>query len=148
MKNLLIVCLIMMCFGCSNLNKAQQGAGLGAMSGALIGSMTSHGDTKATLIGAGIGLGLGYILGNEWDKYDNRKIAETLETVPSGQSTTWKNPNTNKTYKATPKTPEYKRVNNKVRIYRDIEIESYVDGRKELVKARAYRDTDGRWALD
>jgi surface antigen len=143
LTSLIILIGIVCCFGCSNLNKAQQGAGLGAMSGALVGSMTSHGDTKATLIGAGIGLGVGYIIGNEWDKYDEQQVEKTLETCPSNQSVTWKNPDSGNTYKATPKPAKVE--NNKV--YRDIEIESYVDGKKELVIAKAYRNQDGRWVL-
>lgn len=126
MKNfLLCVICICMCYGC-----------------ALIGSMTGNGKVVPTLIGAGIGLGVGYIIGNEWDKYDSNQIEETLENTPSGETVTWKNPDTNNTYKATPQEPIVK--NGKV--YRDIQIESYVDGKKELVTAKAYRE-NGRWVL-
>jgi surface antigen len=104
--------------------------------------MTGNGKVVPTLIGAGIGLGVGYIIGNEWDKYDSNQIEETLENTPSGETVTWKNPDTNNTYKATPQEPIVK--NGKV--YRDIQIESYVDGKKELVTAKAYRE-NGRWVL-
>ena len=51
--------------GCDSSAKtgALGGAGIGALAGQAIG-----GNTKSTLIGAGIGAGVGYIVGNEKDK--------------------------------------------------------------------------------
>jgi hypothetical protein len=51
--------------GCQN--DAQTGAGVGVLGGALAGQLIG-GDTKSTLIGAGVGAGAGYIIGNERDK--------------------------------------------------------------------------------
>jgi len=51
--------------GCQN--DAQTGAGVGVLGGALAGQLIG-GDTKSTLIGAGVGAGAGYIIGNESDK--------------------------------------------------------------------------------
>jgi uncharacterized protein YcfJ len=48
-------------------NDAQAGALLGAGVGALAGQAIGH-DTEATVIGTAVGLGAGYIIGNESDK--------------------------------------------------------------------------------
>lgn len=51
--------------GCES--DAQTGAALGSLAGAGIGQLAG-GDTESTLIGAAVGGGVGYILGNEGDK--------------------------------------------------------------------------------
>ena len=94
-------------------------------------------------IGAGIGLALGYIIGNEWDKYDQQQLNRTLEYTPSGQATSWRNPDNGASYTATPQ-PAYSRDN---RTYRDVKIKAVVDGNTEYVDATAYRQPDGTWRL-
>ena len=51
--------------GCAN--DAQTGAVIGGLAGAGIGQLAGH-HTEATLIGAAVGTGAGYIIGNESDK--------------------------------------------------------------------------------
>ncbi len=72
MKGLLIILLtvvistgLLFNLGCES--DAQSGAGIGALAGAGIGQLVG-GDTKSTLVGAGIGAGAGYMIGNEQDK--------------------------------------------------------------------------------
>lgn len=62
---IVIGCIALATAGCANQARtgAVGGAGLGALAGQAIGR-----DTAGTLIGAGVGLGLGYIIGNEMDK--------------------------------------------------------------------------------
>ncbi len=64
--------LLGLAIGCET--KAQTGAlggaGIGALAGQAIG-----GDTKATLIGAAVGTGVGYIIGNEADKQKAREMS-------------------------------------------------------------------------
>ena len=62
--------------GCQN--DAQTGAGVGVLGGALAGQLIG-GDTKSTLIGAGVGAGAGYIIGNERDK--KKAQAKTQEEM-------------------------------------------------------------------
>ncbi|MGE4503752.1 MAG: glycine zipper domain-containing protein [Desulfovibrionaceae bacterium] len=127
--------------GCAT--KGQTGAGTGALLGATVGALTSKNKITGAALGAGAGLLLGYIVGNELDKADEKQIAQTLETTPSGQTTSWRNPDTGYTYQATPR-PAY--MENE-RIYRDVEIQSMVDGHPQTVTARAYREPDGSWHL-
>ena len=56
--------------GCGSAGQA--GAGIGALAGAGIGQLAG-GSTEATLIGAAIGGGAGYMVGNEHDKKQERK---------------------------------------------------------------------------
>ncbi len=51
--------------GCES--DAQTGGAIGALAGAGIGQLAG-GDTKSTLIGAAVGGGAGYVIGNESDK--------------------------------------------------------------------------------
>ena len=56
--------------GCRSAGQA--GAGIGALAGAGIGQLAG-GSTEATLIGAAIGGGAGYMIGNEQDKKHQTK---------------------------------------------------------------------------
>jgi surface antigen len=118
------------------------------LGGAVVGSMTGHGEVLPTLIGAGIGGVGGYIVGNEMDKYDRKQVTQTLETTPSGETTKWTNPDTGKTFQATPQPAKTEVVDGDKKITRDIKLESYVDGEKKLVTAKAYRNDDGQWVLN
>ena len=64
---LLVVGLLGLSFATGCESDAQSGAGLGALAGAGIGALAG-GDTKSTLIGAAVGGGVGYGVGNEQDK--------------------------------------------------------------------------------
>jgi hypothetical protein len=68
--------------GCEN--SAQTGAGAGALAGAGIGQLAGR-DTEATLIGAAVGAGAGYIIGNEQDKKkqqaENENLKADMDTV-------------------------------------------------------------------
>lgn len=140
---LMVLILALVAGGCAN--KAQTGAATGATAGALIGALTSKNKLTGAAIGAGAGLLLGYVIGNEWDKSDNQKLNHTLENQPSGQTSTWTNPDTGRYYAATPE-PAYTGSDN--RTYRDVYIETTdADGKPQKVKAKAYRNPDGTWQL-
>ncbi len=127
-------------FGCAA-NKAQQGATVGGLAGATIGALTFKDKLLGAAVGAGVGVLMGYIVGNEWDKSDERKVQAALETNKSGESTKWVNPDTGAHYSATPNHP-YMEDN---RVYRDIVIKDEKDGKS--VMAKAWRDDEGVWHL-
>lgn len=83
LKALLLSCLVLTTSSCSQLNKAQSGAGIGAASGAVIGQAIGL-STSATLIGAAVGTMAGDIVGNEMDKYDNSQLNRVYEQGLSG----------------------------------------------------------------
>ncbi len=68
--------------GCES--DAQTGAAIGALAGAGIGQLAG-GDTEATLIGAAVGGGAGYMLGNEQDK---QKAADERDSIRRDMNTT------------------------------------------------------------
>ncbi|MGE4291697.1 MAG: glycine zipper domain-containing protein [Desulfovibrio sp.] len=140
-KMVLVVTMLVFLAGCAT--KAQQGASTGALLGATVGALTAGNKVQGAAIGAGLGLLLGYVIGNEWDKYDEQRLNTTLETAPSGQTSSWRNPDTGSYYEATPK-PAYYEDN---RVYRDVELKGVVEGKDEVVHAKAYRNPDGSWTL-
>lgn len=143
MKNLILLLILAIAVaGCAN--KAQSGAGLGALTGATIGALTFKNKVSGAAIGAGVGLLAGYLVGNEMDKTDQRHISNALESTPSGQMTEWRNPDTGVHYQARPKPSR----RHKGRVYREVELMAQMpNGRTETVYAEAYRGPDGRWHL-
>ncbi len=137
-----LILLVFILTACAN--KAQQGAAGGALAGATIGALTAGNKVQGAAIGAGAGLLLGYIIGNEWDKSDQQKLNSHVETAPSGQSTSWRNPDTGNYYTATPE-PAYK-VNGQD--CRDVWVETRTpEGKIEKVKTQACRNPDGTWTM-
>jgi|SaaInl4_150m_RNA_FD_contig_21_1848412_length_883_multi_3_in_0_out_0_1 surface antigen len=126
-------------------NKAQSGAGLGALGGGLIGSLAGSSKNKeqSALLGALIGGLLGYTVGNEMDKDDRIKINEALETNKSHQRTEWVNPDTGNEYAVTPSPVQ--QVDGQD--CREAEIESVIDGKSEKVVRLACRRQDGKWEI-
>lgn len=135
----LLVCFLVSGFGCAN--KAQQGATVGGLAGATIGALTFKDKLLGAAVGAGVGVLMGYIVGNEWDKHDEAKLQHNLEHGKSGQTTSWTNPDTGETYAATPSRP-YMAEN---KVYRDVVIKDQKDGHE--VMAKAWRDDKGVWHL-
>ena len=95
-------------------------------------------------IGAGIGLLLGYMVGNEMDKYDKEQINKTLESQPSGKPMTWKNPDSGNYGDVTP----VRSYNSQQGQYcREFQQTIYVDGKREQGYGTACRQPDGSWQL-
>ncbi|BDQ37744.1 hypothetical protein SYK_21040 [Pseudodesulfovibrio nedwellii] len=143
MRNILIVTLLI-CFlvagvGCAN--KAQQGATVGGLAGATIGALTFNDKLLGAAVGAGVGVLMGYIVGNEWDKSDEKQVQHTLEKGRSGQAQTWTNPDTGASYSATPAPPYM----SEEKVYRDVVIKDAKDGQE--IMAKAWRDDKGVWHL-
>lgn len=65
----IVTLAVVLIAGCQSAGQA--GAGIGALAGAGIGQLAG-GSTEATLIGAAIGGGAGYMIGNEQDKKRTR----------------------------------------------------------------------------
>lgn len=132
---------------CANspLTKGQQGAGMGAAGGALIGQAIGR-NTEATLIGAAVGTMLGYIVGNEMDKYDRTQLNEAYEFTPSGQTTSWQNPDNGNSYQVVPQ-PAYTHPTQPERPCRKAEILATIDGRTEKTYTTACRNSAGQWVL-
>lgn len=143
LRLLLLLVLAVAVGACAQpLNKAQSGAGLGAAGGAIIGQAIGR-NTGATLIGAAVGTMVGYMVGNEMDKYDSQQLGLVYERGISGQTTSWRNPDSGHMHHVTPQPV----VRTATGICRTAEIESIIDGRRETTLATACRDDYGRWNL-
>jgi surface antigen len=116
----------------------------GAAAGAIIGQAIGH-NTEATLIGAAVGGLLGYIVGNEMDKYDREQLNYAYEHGVSGQTSVWTNPDTGDQYAVTP-TRAYSRPGSS-QPCRKAEIKALIGGRMEKAYATACRDAYGHWQL-
>lgn len=142
----LLICSLFLLTSCAgtNLNKGQQGAVGGAAGGALIGQMIGH-NTEATLIGMAVGTMLGYIVGNEMDKYDRQELNHVYERGVSGASTSWVNPDSGNRYSVIPQ-PAYTNPTSE-QPCRKAEIIAYIDGKEQKTYTTACRDANGQWQL-
>ncbi len=141
MKTKYIVAMlsIFLLTSCSGMNKAQTGAVGGAGAGALIGH-----NTEATLIGMAVGTMLGYIVGNEMDKYDREELNHVYERGVSGQTASWINPDKGNQYQVTPQ-PAYTGADKQW--CRKAEVAAIIDGKTEKTYSTACRDQNGHWQL-
>ncbi len=128
-----------------DLNRGQQGVVGGTAGGALLGQLIGR-DTEATLIGAAVGGLLGYVVGNEMDKYDRQRLQHAFEYAPSGQSASWRNPDSGNNYQVVPQ-PAYSASNSAHGVCREAEIIAYINGRAEKTHTTACRDSRGQWQL-
>ncbi len=149
MKQCIVVLFILTSFALTscannNMNKAQTGAVGGAATGALVGQIIGH-NTEATLIGMAVGTMLGYIVGNEMDKYDRQQLNHVYARGVSGNTAAWVNPDTGNQYQVTPQ-PAYT-TSSANRICRKAEIMAIIDGKQEKTLATACRADDGQWEI-
>ena len=115
------------------------GAGAGAYVGTHIGSGT--GQLAAVAIGALMGGFLGGQVGQQMDELDRYKAQNALETMPTGSTAGWRNPDSGVTYNVTP-TQTYDSASGPCR---DYTTEAVIDGRSEIVHGTACRQSDGTW---
>lgn len=124
------LCTLLIASGCAEFGQygyGQQGAGIGGVGGALIGQAIGR-STEATLIGAAVGVLLGYIVGNEMDKYDRQNVAYAMDTVPSGRTYEWQNPDSGNVYAVTPAPAYTQEQGQRERICREAQISAYIAG--------------------
>ncbi len=145
MRTFIALILMLSLMTACKTTSAQNSALLGSLAGATIGALTFKNKVSGAAIGGGAGLLVGYIVGNEMDKYDQTQMSNTLETMPSGSRSTWTNPDTYTHYEAIPEpTHQY----SDGRIERDVTLKAKMaNGKTETVYAKAYRQPDGSWQL-
>lgn len=104
----------------------------------------SEGEEKAaTIIGTLLGAALGGAVGRSMDEVDRMKMGSTLETVRTGVSSQWTNPDTGSQYTVTP-TRTYDTTTGPCR---DFTVEAVVDGQPDTVHGTACRAADGSWRI-
>ena len=133
--------------GCESTPSQQQsGTIVGGVLGGALGSQIGHGTgrTAATVIGTLIGATIGGNVGRSMDHTDRQKTAQTLESVQTGRSSTWRNPDTGAQYTVTP-TRTRQTAEGPCREYT---VDANVAGRAEKVYGQACRQKDGSWRVE
>ena len=160
MKARSILILLIFIIGTGNVhaecNNGQTGGGevmgtlLGAAIGGLIGSQIGSGSGNKIAIGAGVLAGgmFGNRIGSQLDCQDQAYHVDTtqnaLEYQPTGQTSTWSNPDSGHSGAVTP-TKTYT-VNDGTPC-REFTQTINVDGQAEEVRATACRQEDGTWQM-
>ena len=123
----------------------QEGMIIGGILGGVLGSQVGGGSgrTAATVIGTLIGANIGGNVGRYMDETDRLKTASTLETVRTGVSSEWRNPDTGYHYEVTP-TRTYETAGTPCREYT---VEAEIGGQAETVYGTACRQADGSWQV-
>lgn len=130
--------------------RAALGAGIGAGVGSLLGSQigSGAGQTIATAAGASLGAYAGGRLFASLPVDDQRQAqlaqAEALETAPSGQPVTWRNPDTGTAGEVRVQ-PAFADADGGP--CRNFAHRIDVDGRQQSVAGTACRQTDGSWQV-
>ncbi len=147
-----VVCLLVASLAAceSGREKERAGALIGAGLGALIGSQIGggKGTYAAVAIGTLAGAWAGSEIGKDLDAADRRKAQETtqvsLENASTGQTRTWKNPDSGNSGSVTP-TRTYQTA--KGENCREFETTINVDGAEETAYGTACRQSDGSWKI-
>ena len=130
--------------------KETGGAILGGVAGGLLGSQIGggKGQLAATAAGTLLGVFVGSSVGKSLDKADRLYATQTannaLERNPSGQRSTWSNPDSGHSGSVTPTRTVYASDGLPCR---DYETTVTIDGRTETAVGRACRQSDGTWRI-
>jgi surface antigen len=133
--------------GQSRGNVNQVGGGLiGGVAGGILGSQIGGGSGKvAAIIGGTLaGAALGSYVGGYMDRADQQRMSHSLENQPTGQTTTWRNPDTGHHYQVTP-VRTYQ--TSEGRYCREFTTKVKIGGRMEDAYGTACRMPDGSWQI-
>jgi surface antigen len=119
------------------------GTVIGAVVGGAVGSRFGGGggQVAAAVAGAAAGGFIGHSIGKRMDDTDQMKARQALESTKTGESTSWRNPDTGGTYTVTPNRA-YQTVQGPCREY---SLEGKVGDQAEKVYGTACRQNDGSW---
>lgn len=136
--------------GQSGITKQDVGTVLGAVGGAVIGAQFGGGTGQLVGVAAGTLLGafVGSQVGKSLDRADQNYMEQTnqraLETNPSGQTSTWKNPDSGNAGTVTP-TKTVQQANGTY--CREYTQTITVGGKTESAYGTACRQPDGSWKV-
>ena len=141
-----LLCLSTLLLACAGTSKQDSGTLIGGLIGGLIGHQVDDGGAAGILIGSIAGAALGRMIGQRMDEADRRKLAETLDDTPSGQTRRWHNDETGYDYAVTPTSALHQQGDQQCRSFQQ---EVIVDGRPEVIDATACRLSEGEpWQVE
>ncbi len=125
--------------------REESGMVIGGVLGGLLGAQTRDHHLRPIAIVAGtlIGASIGGTIGAYMDETDRLRAGQTLETVRTGVSSTWRNPDTGVQYQFTP-TNTYETTQGPCREYT---MEALIGGQREQIYGTACRQADGSWKI-
>jgi surface antigen len=132
--------------GCASQGTHEEsGMVIGGVLGGLLGSQVRdrHHRDVAIIAGTLIGASIGGSVGRYMDETDRLRAAQTLESVRTGVSSTWRNPDNGVQYQFTP-TRTFETAQGPCREYT---MEALIGGRREQVYGTACRQADGSWKI-
>lgn len=130
--------------GCASEGPKQEaGMVIGGTLGGILGAQVGGGDgrTAAIIAGTLAGAAIGGSVGKSMDDTDRLKAGQTLETVRTGVSSTWRNPDTGVEYEMTPT----RTVETTQGPCREYTMDANIGGKTETVYGTACRQSDGTW---
>jgi surface antigen len=121
----------------------QMGTVAGGVIGGVLGAQVGGGTGRTAAIIAGTIAGglLGSHIGQRMDEADRIKTAQALEQTRTGETMTWRNPDSGDQFNMTP-TRTFETINGPCR---EFTMNATVEGRAELVQGTACRQPDGSW---
>jgi surface antigen len=123
----------------------QTGALLGGATGAAVGSTLGKGGgkTAAIILGAIAGTAVGASIGQHMDEQDRINTAMAMENMPTGNTSTWVNPDTRTSYAVTP-TRTYDSAQGPCR---EFTMNATVGNQPQQMYGTACRQADGSWKI-
>jgi len=129
---------------CENMQKRDWGTAIGGVLGGIAGYKIGGDSSKGAIIGALLGGVVGRMIGQYMDEADRKRLAETIESAPRGQTVAWRNEETGRDFAVTPTSDFYADAGKECRRFDQV---VYVDGRREVMEGIACR-TPGSDAFD
>lgn len=126
--------------------REESGMVIGGLLGGILGAQTGDRHLRPVAIIAGtlIGASIGGSIGSYMDETDRIRAGQTLESVRTGVSSTWRNPDSGVQYQMTP-TNTYETAQGPCREYA---MEALIGGKREQVYGTACRQADGSWKIN
>jgi surface antigen len=131
--------------GCANMTNQDVGVLTGGAVGGAVGSLfgSGSGQILATVGGTVVGAMIGGAIGASMDRQDQMQLNQALENEPSGQVSTWRNPDSGNTYYVTPR----RTYSRGPQHCRDFTTKAVINGKVQLVQGTACRRPNGTWRM-
>jgi len=145
MTLVLITAITAVTIGCqSSPTREDTGRVVGGVLGGVLGSQVGKGSgrTAAIIAGTLVGVYIGGSIGRSMDDQDRYRAQQALESNPTNQPSSWRNPDSGNQYTVTP-TRTYR--SDAGQDCREYSTDAVIDGRRETVYGRACRQPDGTW---
>lgn len=146
LRQTMLILLVLLLGGCAAQGpREESGMVIGGVLGGMLGAQAGdhHMRPIAIIAGTLIGASIGGSIGSYMDETDRLRAGQTLETVRTGVSSTWRNPDTGVQYQFTP-TRTYTSGQGPCREYT---MDAIIGGKKEEVYGTACRQSDGSWMI-